>query len=68
MKVLAEPESGEIWGCRIIGTDAATLIPEAANAMPLRLPADAVTQSIYIHPALLEVVQRTFGQLPLSTA
>jgi len=68
VKVLAEPESGEIWRCHIIGTDAATLIQEAVNAMPLRLPVDTVTQSIYIHPALPEVVQRTFGQLPLFTA
>ena len=68
VKVLAEPESGEIWGCHIIGTDAATLIQEVANAMRLRLPVDAITQSIYVHPALPEVVQRAFGQLPLSTA
>jgi dihydrolipoamide dehydrogenase len=68
VKVLAEPESGEIWGCHIIGTDAATPVQEAANAMRLRLPVDAITQSIYVHPALPEVVQRAFGQLPLSAA
>jgi pyruvate/2-oxoglutarate dehydrogenase complex dihydrolipoamide dehydrogenase (E3) component len=33
VKVLAEPASGEILGCHIIGTDAATPIQEAANAM-----------------------------------
>ena len=66
--MLAEPESGEIWGCHIIGTDAATPVQEAANAMRLRLPVDAITQSIYVHPALPEVVQRAFGQLPLSAA
>jgi mycothione reductase len=68
VKVMAEPESGEIWGCHIIGTDAATPVQEAANAMRLRLPVDAITQSIYVHPALPEVVQRAFGQLPLSAA
>ena len=65
VKVLADPESGEILGCHIIGSDAATLIPEAANAMRLRLGVDAITQSIYVHPALPEVVQRAFGQLPV---
>ena len=65
VKVLADPESGEILGCHIIGSDAATLIKEAANAMRLRLGVDAITQSIYVHPALPEVVQRAFGQLPL---
>ncbi|MDA0262723.1 MAG: mycothione reductase [Chloroflexi bacterium] len=65
VKVLADPGSGDILGCHIIGTDAATLIQEAANAMRLRLGVDAITQSIYVHPALPEVVQRAFGQLPL---
>ena len=64
-KVLADPESGEILGCHIIGTDAATLVQEAANAMRMRLTTDAITQSIYVHPALPEVVQRAFGALPV---
>jgi len=29
------------------------------------LGVDAITQSIYVHPALPEVVQRAFGQLGL---
>ena len=65
VKVLADPETGEILGCHIIGTDAATLIQEVANAMRLRLGVDAITQSIYMHPALPEVLQRAFGQLPV---
>ncbi|MCH8801883.1 MAG: mycothione reductase [Chloroflexi bacterium] len=65
VKVLADPETGEILGCHIIGTDAATLIQEVANAMRLRLGVDAITQSIYVHPALPEVLQRAFGQLPV---
>ncbi len=64
VKVLADPETGEILGCHIIGTDAATLVQEAANAMRARLSTDAITQSIYVHPALPEVVQRAFGALP----
>lgn len=64
-KVLANPDTGEILGCHIIGTDAATLVQEAANAMRMRLSTDAITQSIYVHPALPEVVQRAFGALPV---
>ena len=65
VKVLAHPETREILGCHIIGTDASILIQEAANAMRLGLPTDAISQSIYVHPALPEVVQRAFAQLPV---
>ena len=63
VKVLAHPETQEILGCHIIGTDASTLIQEVVNAMRMRLTTDAITQSIYVHPALPEVVQRAFGAL-----
>ena len=46
-----------------IGTDAATLIQEVANPMRYRQSADAITQTIYVHPALPEVIQRAFGEL-----
>jgi len=65
VKVLADPETGEILGCHIIGTDAATLIQEAAVVMRYRGGVDAITQSIYVHPALPEVLQRAVGQLPI---
>ena len=63
VKVLADPETREILGCHIIGTHAAMLIQEVANAMRMHLTTDAITQSIYVHPALPEVVQRAFGEL-----
>ena len=63
VKVLAHRETQEILGCHIMGTDAATLVQEATNAMRMRLSTDAITQSIYVHPALPEVVQRAFGPL-----
>ena len=63
-KVLAQPETREILGCHIIGTDASILVQEAVNAIRSHLTTDAITQSIYIHPALPEVVQRAFGELP----
>ena len=65
VKVLASPETRQILGCHIIGTDASILIQEAANAMRQRMGTDAITQSIYVHPALPEVVQRAFGALPV---
>ena len=46
MKVLADPETEEILGCHIIGTDAATLIQEVANVMRSRAGVDTILQSI----------------------
>ena len=66
VKALAHRETGEILGCHIIGSEASMLIQEVVNAMRMRLPTDAITQSIYVHPALPEVVQRAFGSLPAS--
>ena len=63
VKVLADPDTAEILGAHILGTDASILIQEVANAMRMRMPTDEITQSIYVHPALPEVVQRAFGAL-----
>jgi dihydrolipoamide dehydrogenase len=60
VKVLADRETRDILGCHIIGTEASVLIQEVANAMRARLPTSAITQSVYVHPALPEVVQRAF--------
>jgi mycothione reductase len=65
VKALAHRKTGEILGCHIIGSDASMLIQEVANAMRLRLTTDAISQSIYVHPALPEVVQRAFASLPI---
>ncbi len=63
VKVLAHSETREILGCHIIGSEASILIQEVVNVMRSRLTTDAITQSIYVHPALPEVVQRAFGAL-----
>ena len=63
VKVLADLETGAIIGAHIIGTDASILIQEVVNPMRMGLDTDAITQSIYVHPALPEVVQRAFGEL-----
>ena len=65
VKAVAHRETGEILGCHIIGSEASILIQEVANAMRMRLTTDAITQSIYVHPALPEVVQRAFGSLAI---
>ena len=66
-KVLAHRETREILGCHIIGSDASILIHEVANAMRMRQTTDTITQAIYVHPALPEVVQRAFGALKFIT-
>ena len=38
---------------------------KAANLMRVQGGVDAITQSIYVHPALPEVLQRAVGQLPV---
>ena len=63
VKALANQHTGEILGCHIVGAHASMLVQEVANAMRLRLATDAITQAIYVHPALPEVVQRAFGAL-----
>jgi len=63
VKVLAERGSGEILGAHIIGTDASMLIQEVVNAMRAGITVRGITQSIYVHPVLPEVVQRAFGEL-----
>jgi dihydrolipoamide dehydrogenase len=62
---MASRDNGEILGCHILGTDASILIQEVANAMRLGLTIEAITNSIYVHPALPEVVQRAFGSLDI---
>lgn len=65
VKVIADRHNGEIIGCHVVGHDASILIQEAVNVMRARRSVDEITQSIYIHPALSEVVQRAFGALGL---
>ncbi|MEF8821132.1 MAG: dihydrolipoyl dehydrogenase [Halovenus sp.] len=53
---------GEILGCHIIGPDASTLIQEVIVAMKAGSgTVKDIRESIHIHPALSEVVQRGFS-------
>jgi len=61
VKVLIDLE-GEILGCHIIGPDASALIEEVVVAMTAGSGTVAdIRESIHIHPALPEVVQRAFS-------
>jgi mycothione reductase len=64
VKVLANPDSGEILGCHILGADASTLIQGVANLVRSRLSVDVMRRAIFVHPALPEVVQAAFAELP----
>jgi mycothione reductase len=68
VKVLVDPRSNEILGCHVIGHDASVLVQEAANVMRFRLPIDVIAQSIYIHPALPEVMQAAFASAAAQVA
>jgi len=61
VKVLVDME-GEILGCHIVGPDASTLIQEVVVAMKAGSGSVRdIRESVHIHPALPEVVQRAFS-------
>jgi mycothione reductase len=65
VKVLADPATREILGCHILGADASTLIQGVANLIRSRMTIDVMRRAIFVHPALPEVVQRAFAELPV---
>jgi pyruvate/2-oxoglutarate dehydrogenase complex dihydrolipoamide dehydrogenase (E3) component len=60
VKVITDVGTGEILGCHILGTDASILIQEAVNAMRTHVSIGDLNRSIYIHPALPEVMSKAF--------
>jgi len=64
VKVLVDPETAEILGCHILGPEASTLIHEVVVAMRIGSgTVHDITETVHIHPALSEVVQRAFNSL-----
>lgn len=59
-KVLTDERGEKILGVHIIGPQASTLIHEAIVAMKVNGTVKAITDSVYIHPALPEWLQRAF--------
>ncbi len=63
VKFLADYE-GKILGCHIIGPDASTLIHEVLVSMKAgKCHVNDIINTIHIHPALSEVVQRGAGSV-----
>ena len=58
VKLLVDRKTRKILGCHIMGTGASTLIHEVIVAMKAKQKVDILTDTIHIHPALSEVVQR----------
>jgi len=63
VKIFADRKTRKILGCHILGTDASTLIHEVIVAMKNNLSADAISNSVHVHPALSEVVQRAVNSI-----
>lgn len=64
VKVLINPENGKILGCHILGSHASILIHEVVVAMKSGSgTVKDIRNSVHIHPALNEVVQRAFSNL-----
>ncbi len=63
VKILVNPRTRKILGCHILGSDASILIHEVLVAMRNNLPVDALSETIHIHPALSEVVQRAVNSI-----
>jgi len=61
VRVLASPD-GEIEGCHVVGPDASSLIEEVVVAMKSGSgEVSDVQDSVHVHPALSEVVDRAFA-------
>jgi mycothione reductase len=64
VKVLADPETGQLLGAHIIGPEAAILIQPLVQAMCLGNTVDQVAHDVlYIHPALTEVIEQALLHL-----
>jgi len=62
-KFLVDKKTRKILGCHIMGTDASTLIHEVIVAMKDGAKLDSITNTVHVHPALSEVVQRAAGNV-----
>ena len=62
-KAIVEKQTRKIIGFHIIGPYAPMLIQEVINAMALGGNIAFISQGMHIHPALPELVLRTFGNL-----
>jgi len=61
VKVLVAEDGETILGCHIVGQQASTLIHETVVAMKTTGKLSAISNSVYVHPALSEIFQRSFS-------
>lgn len=65
-KILADPETGQIIGCHIIGPQASSVIQPVIQAMSFGLDAHSMARDQYwIHPALSELIENALLKLDL---
>ncbi len=62
-KAIVHRKTGKILGFHLIGPQASILIQEVVNAMAADGNIWSVAKGMHIHPALSEVVLKTFGKL-----
>ena len=62
-KAIVDSDKGKILGFHIIGPYAPILIQEVVNAMALGGSIEFIGRGMHIHPALSELILRTFGNL-----
>jgi len=62
-KAIVNKEDGRILGFHIIGPYAPMLVQEVVNAMALGGKIGYIGRGMHIHPALPEIILRTFGNL-----
>lgn len=66
VKVLADPDGGQLLGAHIIGPEAPSLLQPLVQAMHFGLDATSMARGQYwIHPAMPEVVENALLNLPL---
>ncbi len=65
-KILADPETGQIIGCHIIGPQASSVIQPVIQAMSFGLDAYSMARDQYwIHPAMSELIENALLKLKL---
>ena len=65
-KILADPETGQIIGCHILGPQASAVIQPVIQAMSFGLDAYSMARNQYwIHPALSELIENALLKLDL---
>ena len=65
MKLIVEKKTKKILGCHILGPHASILLHEVCVAMKSKNGLDLLKNTIHVHPALSELVQKTALNVPL---